>query len=252
MSVPPRQPDVCESPATLEIVEQALHNVWSVASSLARIHPPGDSYRVTVFGSARLGPDHPTYVEIRRLAERLSRLGCDVLTGGGPGLMQAANEGAQAGDPDDEHRSVGIRIELPFEQGANPFVEKLYTHRTFFTRLHQFVRLSNAYVVVPGGLGTTLETMMVWQLLQVRHLGDVPLVLVGPMWRDLVEWARAHMVGDSDQLASKEDMDLPICVGGVEEAAQVIEDHRSRWQAARSGDAASGRGAASVASRGQE
>ncbi len=250
MSVPPRLPDSCESPATLEIVEQALHNVWSVASALSRIHPPGDRYRVTVFGSARLGPDHPTYAEIRGLAERLSRLGCDVLTGGGPGLMRAANEGAQAGDPDDQHRSVGIRIELPFEQGANPFVEKVYTHRTFFTRLHQFVRLSNAYVVVPGGLGTTLETMMVWQLLQVRHLADVPLVLVGPMWRELVEWARAHMLGDSDQLASAEDLELPTCVGGVAEAAQVIEDHRARWRTARS--KGGGSGASSAAPRGQE
>ena len=76
-------------------------------------------------------------------------------------------------------RSIGVRIKLPFEQGANPFVEQLYTHETFYTRLHQFVRLSSAFIVVGGGIGTTLETLMVWQLLQVRQVTDVPLMLTG-------------------------------------------------------------------------
>jgi uncharacterized protein (TIGR00730 family) len=234
MSDPPRQDPVCEDPAILEIVDQALLSLWSVVSQLSHIHPPGDRYRVAIFGSARLGPGQPLYDEVRSLAERLSRAGCDLVTGGGPGLMQAANEGAQAGDPEDERDSVGIRIDLPFEQGANPFVEKLYTHRTFFSRLHQFVRLSNAYVVVPGGIGTTLEMLMVWQLLQVRHLRDVPLVLVGRMWRGLVEWATTHMTRGGVPLASVEDVRLPTCVDGVAEAAEVVEAHRGRWLEARS------------------
>ncbi len=218
-------------PQTLETVDQALQELWSAISELSRIRPAGDGYRVTLFGSARLGPDHPTYQDVRRLAERLSRLGCDIVTGGGPGLMQAANEGSVIGDPDDRHQSVGIRIDLPFEQGANAFVEKLHTHRTFFTRLHQFVRLSNAYVVVAGGIGTTLEAVMVWQLLQVHHLKDVPLVLVGPMWRDLVAWARTHMAEAEIPLASAADIRLPSCVDDVDQAAELIQAHRERWLA---------------------
>lgn len=127
------------------------------------------------------------------MAAALAELGCDIVTGGGPGLMQAANEGASSvpGHPG----SVGIRVELPFGQQVNPFVEQAFTHKTFFTRLHHFVLASDAFVIAPGGVGTVLETMMVWQLLQVRHLGDVPLILVGKIWPGLVAWARESIVG---------------------------------------------------------
>jgi len=184
---------------------------------------------VTIFGSARVGPGDPQYNDVRRLAARMSQLGCDIITGGGPGLMQAANEGAQIGDPDDETLSVGIRVDLPFEQGANPFVEQVYTHRTFFSRLHHFVRLSSAYVVMPGGLGTTLELVLVWQLLQVSHLRRVPLVLVGSMWREFVEWARRWMTEGLPQFAGPDDISIPHCVATVDEAAEIIEaDLRGR------------------------
>jgi uncharacterized protein (TIGR00730 family) len=214
-----------ESRAKADIIEDALFDLWSVANQLAQIPPADDRYRVTIFGSARVGPDDPGYQDVRRLSARLSSLGCDIITGGGPGLMQAANEGAQIGDPDDETRSVGIRVALPFEQGANPFVEKVYTHRTFFSRLHHFVRVSNAYVVMPGGLGTTLELVLVWQLMQVRHLTDIPMILVGPMWRELTEWARRHMVEVSPRFADPKDVELPRCVDSVDEAAEIIESH---------------------------
>lgn len=216
----------CENEETLALVEHALLNLWGVANDLARIRPPRDRYRVTIFGSARVVRGQPLYEEVVNLARRLSAAGCDIVSGGGPGLMQAANEGEQAGDPRGETQSLGVRIDLPFEQGVNPFVETVYTHRTFFSRLHQFIRLSNSFVVFRGGIGTTLETLMVWQLLQVRHLHGVPLVLVGSMWEDLVEWARSHMVGDGLPTASKEDVGIPTCVANVEEAAEVIEAHR--------------------------
>jgi uncharacterized protein (TIGR00730 family) len=128
------------------------------------------------------------------MCSALSEMGCDVVTGGGPGLMQAGNEGARAQESK-EPQSIGIRVDLPFEQQANPFVGQLYEHKTFFTRLHQFVLMSDAYIVAPGGIGTVLEAMMIWQLLQVRHLKDVPLVFAGPMWRGLVEWAKDQMSG---------------------------------------------------------
>jgi uncharacterized protein (TIGR00730 family) len=224
-----------ENGRTSDVVERALLDLWSVASRLAELFPSDDRYRVTIFGSARVGPEHPVYRDVRRLATRLSELGCDIITGGGPGLMQAANEGSQIGDPQDQTRSVGIRVALPFEQGANPFVEKVYTHQTFFSRLHHFVRVTDAYVVMPGGLGTSLELVMVWQLLQVRHLREVPLVLVGPMWRELVEWARHHMVEVTPGFAGSEDVELPCCVDSVDEAAEIIEAHFRATKLAGSG-----------------
>jgi uncharacterized protein (TIGR00730 family) len=209
-------------------LEQALLALWSAANALARIRPDDGRYRVTIFGSARIDPGDRLYDDVRWLAERLSALGCDIVTGGGPGLMQAANEGSQVGDPDDVTQSVGIRVALPFEQGANPFVERVYTHQTFFTRLHHFVRVSNAFVVMPGGLGTTLELVMVWQLLQVRHLGEVPLILVGEMWRELVDWAARWMTGTQVVFASLADVTIPRCVDAVDEAAAIIEDDLRR------------------------
>ena len=143
--------------------------------------------------------------------------------------MQAANEGAAStGLPE---RSLGIRVDLPFEQEVNPFVEHAFAHKTFFTRLHHFVIASDAFVVVPGGIGTVLETMMVWQLLQVRHVGGVPLILVGGMWRGLVEWAAASMLDPRLPLASAEDMKIPICLDTAEEAIVAIREHHATWTA---------------------
>lgn len=223
---PPAQPPApADRPA--DLVESALASLWRAVNDLSRLKPPIEGeYRVTIFGSARIRPGEPAYAQVRELARRLAASGCAIVTGGGPGLMQAANEGERLGDPEDRRRTVGVRVELPFEQGANPFVELCYTHQTFFSRLHQFVRLTDAFVVVDGGIGTTLESLMVWQLLQVRHIRDVPLVLVGPMWRALVEWARAHMLRPETPLAGAADLDIPILVDGIEDAYSAIERHR--------------------------
>ncbi len=216
---------------TLAIVDRAVLDLWSVANQLARIRPVQDRYRVTIFGSARVSPGDREYDDVRRLAAHLSRLGCDIITGGGPGLMQAANEGAQDGDPDDTARSVGIRVALSHERETNPFVEEVYHHRSFFSRLHHFVRITNAYVVMPGGIGTTLELLMVWQLLQVKHLEHVPFVLVGPMWRELMEWARHHMMRGAPPFVDPDDLDIPHLVDTVDEAAELLErrvgEHRA-------------------------
>lgn len=213
------------SPAAIEeIVDSSLRSLWEVVNQLARLRPPSSrEFRVSIFGSARTQPGDPIYAQVRELARELSARGCTIVTGGGPGLMQAANEGAQLGDPKNERASIGIRIDLPFEQSANPFVEQAYTHRTFFSRLHHFARLSNAFIVVDGGIGTTLESLMIWQLLQVKHLENVPLVFVGPMWRDLVGWAKAHMLGRATPLANAGDLDLPVCVEDAAQALRVID-----------------------------
>ena len=224
----------CANEATLKVIESALIDLWSVANELSRIRPAERQYfRVTIFGSARTAPGAPVYEDVKRLATLLSSRGCDIVTGGGPGIMRAANEGENIGDPDNHTRSYGIRIDLPFEQGANPFVEKLYTHRTFYSRLAQFMRLSSAFVIVGGGIGTTLEAAMVWQLLQVRHIEGLPLVFMGPMWREFVSWARRHMLDGEEQLASPEDLDLPTCVDTVDEVVGVLTPHIERFQAER-------------------
>src|SRR4029453_845428 len=131
----------------------------------------------------------------------LSAMDCDIVTGGGPGLMQAANEGAQEAQAAGRVQRVGVRVELPCEEEVNPFVAQVFEHETFFSRLHQFVLMSDAYVVAPGGIGTVLESMMIWQLLQVRHLHDTPLVFAGPMWRGLVDWASNVMLRPGFELA---------------------------------------------------
>jgi predicted Rossmann-fold nucleotide-binding protein len=142
--------------------------------------------------------------------------------------MQAANEGAASGGP--RAGSVGIRVDLPFEQGVNAFVTQAFEHRTFFTRLHQFVLVSDAFVVAPGGIGTVLEMLMVWQLLQVKHLDDTPLIVVGRMWPGLIEWARGAMLSATPPLASSEDLQLPRCVDTADEAIAILRQHHAGWR----------------------
>jgi uncharacterized protein (TIGR00730 family) len=216
--------------AVKEILVRAVFGLWEVVNDLTRLRPSKqERYRVTIFGSARARPGTFVYDEVRRVAAALAGMGCDIITGGGPGLMQAANEGAAVADSPESHRSVGIRVDLPFEQEANPFVTEAFEHKTFFTRLHHFVLTSDAFIVVPGGIGTVLELMMIWQLLQVRHVGETPLILVGKMWADLVDWGRSHLVTAQPPLAKTEDMSIPRCVNTADEAIALVREHHSRW-----------------------
>lgn len=220
-----------DNPETNAIVEQALLSLWSAANKLSQIRPAKrERYSVTIFGSARVAKGDALYADVKELSRVLASLGCDIVTGGGPGLMEAANEGAQLGDPNDRSQSVGVRIALPFEQGANPFVELLYTHETFYTRLHHFVRLSHAFVVVGGGIGTALELLMVWQLLQVRQVTDLPLILVGPMWCELCEWAQRNLADRDPPFANSDDVKIPRCVDTVAEAVDMLRPSIKAFQ----------------------
>jgi len=225
-----RTVSLADEAAVRAILSESLVSLWKVVNSLSRLRPSArDRYRVAVFGSARAKPGTPVYEEVKRVAEAVAGMGCDIVTGGGPGLMQAANEGAKAaGAPG----SIGIGIELPFEQGFNPFVDEATAHETFFTRLQHFVMASDAFVVVPGGIGTVLEMLMVWQLLQVRHAENVPLILVGRMWRGLIEWAQASMLDPRLALANAEDLEIPRCVDTADEAIAVVADLHAKWRAA--------------------
>jgi hypothetical protein len=209
-----------------QILTKSIFNLWETVNQLTRLRPTKqERYRVSIFGSARAKPGTYVYDEVKRVAAALSSMGCDIITGGGPGLMQAANEGAAHSG-----RSVGIRVDLPFEQEVNPFVEQAFEHQTFFTRLHHFVLASDAFVVVPGGIGTVLESMMIWQLLQVRHMQNTPLIFVGKMWAGLVEWVRQSMLDPRLPLASPEDMDIPKCVNTADEAIALVREHHAQWQ----------------------
>ena len=211
-----------------QVLVNSILSLWDVVNNLTQLKPSKrERYRVTIFGSARVEAGTFGYEETKRLAAALAEMGCDIITGGGPGLMQAANEGAAAA-PDRAH-SFGIRVDLPFEQEVNAFVTQAFEHRTFFTRLHQFVLASDAFIVAPGGIGTVLETMMIWQLLQVRHLRDTPLILVGKMWPGLIDWARSSMLSADPPLANVEDMSIPRCAANADEAIALIREHHQIW-----------------------
>jgi len=220
---------LADEEAVKDILATTVLDLWKVVNNLTRLRPSKhERYRVAIFGSARAQPGTVVYDEVKRAAAAFAALGCDIVTGGGPGLMQAANEGAKAaGAPG----SVGIRVELPFEQHVNPFVEQAFEHETFFTRLHHFVITSDAFVVVPGGIGTVLEMLMIWQLLQVRHVDDVPLILVGKMWKGLVEWAKTTMLDPRLALAKPEDLQIPRCLDTADEAIAVVGELHAKWKA---------------------
>jgi len=155
-------------------------------------------------------------------------MGVGIVTGGGPGLMEAANSGAIEGQVESHSRSFGLAIHLPTEEGANPFVNKVFRHRTFFSRLHHFVRLSSAFIVMPGGIGTGLELFMVWQLLQVKHMKEHPVILVGTMWNGLIDWIRQSMVERG--LVSPGDLDVISVVSSADEAIPIIRASFERFK----------------------
>jgi uncharacterized protein (TIGR00730 family) len=225
----PSTVSLADEEAVKQILVSTVFGLWDIVNNLTRLRPSRrERYRVTIFGSARAKAGTFVYDEVKRVAAALAEMGCDIITGGGPGLMQAANEGAASVNAPERDRSVGIRVELPFEQEVNPFVEQAFEHKTFFTRLHHFVLTSDAYVVSPGGIGTVLELMLIWQLLQVKHVHDTPLILIGKMYADLVEWAKTYLLKPQLPLASPEDMTIPRCVNTADEAIALLREHHAK------------------------
>lgn len=216
----------------LQIWQDSILRLWDVVDNLTRLRPTHtEFYSVTIFGSSRLTRESKYYDEVRTLARELAMMGCRIITGGGPGLMEAANAGAMDANPAMKEGSIGLNIHLPLEQAPNTFVGRVYEHRTFFSRLQHFVLRSNAFIAVPGGIGTLLEVMMIWQLLQVGHLYKVPLILVGPMWSGLLDWAKASMIEGEEILADPVDMDIPCYVEKAEGAVEIVRKDYSEWLA---------------------
>ena len=180
-----------------------------------------DFYRVCIFGSARIAEESPIYQLVEDLAEALAQQGVDIVTGGGPGLMEAANKGAKKGSQDGA-RSIGLPIELPFESDANSHLDVKSHHRRFSSRLDEFMRLTHAVIVVPGGIGTLLELFYTWQLLQVSHIKDRPLILFATdnYWKDFLEWVKKYPIGK--HLMSQSDLQKVQLVGSVQEAVTAL------------------------------
>ncbi|MFL6198900.1 MAG: LOG family protein [Thermoanaerobaculia bacterium] len=209
----------------LRLFDRSIQSVYRLIAWLDRRAPVERRYfRVAIFGSSRIQETDAAYQEVKELARKLSYMGCDIVTGGGPGLMRAANEGARAGAYHYKTRSFGLTILLPMEEQPNPFLDEVAQHNTFFSRLHQFIRLSHAYLVVDGGIGTTLEALMVFQLLQVKMLKDRPLIFVGTMWRGLRSFIEQEIIDRG--YASPPDLDAAVWVDTLDEALAAVEAAR--------------------------
>lgn len=175
---------------------------------------------VSIFGSARLAPDHPYYEMAVDIAERITQLGFGVITGGGPGIMEAGNKGAFQG----KGKSIGLNIELPFEQHFNPYIDKAYSMNFdyFFVRKVVFVKYSQGFIVMPGGFGTLDELTEAITLIQTNKIGRFPIVLVGSkFWGGLLEWFKDTLL--SNGMIADEDLHLYRVVDTAEDAVAHIK-----------------------------
>ncbi len=215
-----RSEDLSGTVDLCRVIDQSVAQLWETVESLERLQPRNlQRFRVSVFGSSRIPPETPLYRDVQEVARRLSGAGCDLVTGGGAGLMQAANEGATNGMLSTP-AAGDLPIRLVEGRTEAPFVERVYRHRTFFSRLHHFVRLSSAFIVFPGGIGTTLEAMMVWQLLQVEHIPATPFLLYGEHWHGLLQWVEETLIDNS--YADPKDLMLPTVVTTVDQVVEVV------------------------------
>jgi uncharacterized protein (TIGR00730 family) len=187
-------------------------------SGFERLAPVGPS--VSVFGSARAAPGEARYVLAERIGRVLSDAGFAVVSGGGPGLMEAVNRGAQAG----KSKSIGLNIQLPHAQQANPYQDLALSFRHFFTRKVMFVRYASAYVVLPGGFGTLDELAEILTLLQTGKSRRIPIVLVErAFWKGLLGWMEQQQSGQG--LIDTDDLRLMTVVEEPEEVLQAILGH---------------------------
>lgn len=174
---------------------------------------------ITIFGSARTRPSDPYYIMARELGKRLGEEGYAVITGGGPGIMEAGNRGAK-----EAHAiSVGVNIELPFEQSANPYITKLINFRYFFVRKVMFLKYAKGFVIFPGGYGTMDELFETLTLIQTRKIEPMPIVLMGKSYyTGLLEWIKQVMM--TEKMISPDDMDIFLLTDDVEEAIVHLKE----------------------------
>lgn len=178
-------------------------------------------FHVTIFGSARIKENDPEYQEVYALAKLIGEKGINVVSGGGPGVMKAATLGHKNGRKKNNAYTIGLGINLPHEQRINPYVDFKMKFTRFSERLDNFLLLSNVIVVAPGGVGTLLELFFSWQLMQVKHACNIPIILLGKQWKGLLKWLRK--VPLKRKFFNKEDLDLLFVAKDAHEAMQIIE-----------------------------
>ena len=216
---------ISELPHPPEQKAQATREAWRIfgimsefveaTDRLANIRPA-----VSIFGSARTPTDSPYYKLTEEIARLLSDSGFSVISGGGPGIMEAANKGAFAG----KSPSVGLNIQLPHEQHTNPYQNISQSFRHFFARKYMFVRFASAYVVMPGGFGTLDELLEALTLIQTSKSRKIPLILVStPFWQGMIDWFKDRLV--SEGMIAREDMDLIQLLDEPRDVVDAIFKH---------------------------
>jgi uncharacterized protein (TIGR00730 family) len=225
MSVKDKIPPLADPDASKFTASQEAWRVFGIMSEfvdpaqrLTEICPA-----VSIFGSARTPPDSPLYRLAETIAHKLSDAGFSVISGGGPGIMEAANKGAYHG----RSPSVGLNIQLPREQRANDFQDVSQTFRHFFARKYMFVRFASAYVVMPGGFGTLDELLEALTLVQTGKSRKIPIILVHePFWRGLVDWVKTTLV--AEKMIAPEDVGLIRLIDEPQAVVEAIFGHYER------------------------
>jgi uncharacterized protein (TIGR00730 family) len=180
-----------------------------------------NEFRVTIFGSARIKKNSKIYKQVYDLGKEIGELGFDLVTGGGPGTMEAADQGHQEGNKDSKAHTVGLAIILPKKQKINDAVEIKRKFNRFSERLDNFMLLSNVIIVCPGGVGTLLELLYTWQLLQVKQLSHIPVILLGNTWKGFIKW-----INDSpleSKFLNKKDIKLLHLTKNNKEAMDIVK-----------------------------
>ncbi|NLZ57895.1 MAG: TIGR00730 family Rossman fold protein [Corynebacterium sp.] len=239
-----RQPDSPEGGSTFDqrLLEMRADHDWKHADPWRVLRIQGEFVAgfdalhempkaVTVFGSARTATDHPYYLQGVELGEKLVQAEYAVVTGGGPGLMEAPNKGAcEAGG-----LSVGLGIELPHEQSLNPYVDLGLNFRYFFARKTMFLKYSQAFICLPGGFGTLDELFEVLCMVQTGKVTNFPIVLIGTeFWAGLVDWIRGRLVAEG--MIAEGDIDRVLITDDIDEAVQFIVDAHAGLDVARRHD----------------
>ena len=180
-------------------------------------------FKVAIFGSARIKPGEKTYEEISDFAKKLATKGYDIVTGGGPGAMEAASRGHHEACQDKhESQAIGINIELPFEQKPNQYIDITESTSTFSARLDTFMLLSHIFVVAPGGIGTLLELFYTWQLMEVWHICRAPIILWGDDYKELQSYIQHALV--EKWFVKSDEAELAIQVNDPEQVLALIDE----------------------------
>ncbi len=188
-------------------------------------------FRVTIFGSARIKKSEKIYKEVFQIGKMLGVRGIDIVDGGGPGLMNAVSAGHKLGRNGTGAMAIGLNIKLPHEQKANKNVNLVREFTRFSKRLDNFMLLSNAVVVAPGGLGTLLELFYTWQLVQVEQIESIPVILLGNMWHGLIKWMEENPL--KSKYFEKKDMHAIFVAKNAEEVVEIIDSAHAFYLAGR-------------------